>query len=65
MRSGSILHLGACGVTACWGLGCGSMAMADVTAKDQPPMGAAATACSAWGWDGAGVVGHQVHPARC
>lgn len=37
MRSGSILHLGACGVTACWGQGCGSMAMADVTAKDQPP----------------------------
>lgn len=65
MRSGSVLHLGACGVTACWGRGCGSTAVADVTAKGQLPMGAAATARSAWGWDGASVIGLQLHPARC
>lgn len=54
MRSGSIPHLGACSMTACWGWGCGSVALADVTAKGQLPVGAAATVCSAWGWDGMG-----------
>lgn len=44
MSSGSELELGACSVTACWERECGSMAMADVTAKGQLPMGAAAPA---------------------